>query len=125
VNASDVGISDDSTAMPELEVELSGKVTSAEVIIRDSAGNEVRRLSLGPSPGGTVAAPWDGTDANGVKVPPGTYHLEVVAMSADGSAVTGQPQMRGVVDAIDFSSGAAFLRIGAAMIAPGDVVSIR
>lgn len=112
-------------AMPPLSVELGGPASSVEVVIRDSAGRTVRTLQRGAAAAGTVPVAWDGTDANGVPLEPGTYTVEVTAEAADGTAVAARPTLSGRIDAIEFTGGFPRLRIGAASVAPADVSSIH
>ncbi len=109
---------------PELLVDVRDPANSVEVTIYDEFGDEVRRIELGPLAAGETAIGWDGTDTRGVAVPAGSYRIEVTATGADGSTVTADPKLRGVVDAIEFADGYPLLRIGNATVTPASVVSI-
>ncbi|HEU0196845.1 MAG TPA: flagellar hook assembly protein FlgD [Nevskiaceae bacterium] len=61
----------------------SGKVLAT---ITDAAGDIIDTLPLGSQPAGTTAFTWDGTDAKGNAVPPGTY--QVVATATDNGQTT-------------------------------------
>ncbi|MGW8170707.1 MAG: flagellar hook assembly protein FlgD [Stutzerimonas stutzeri] len=49
------------------------------VNIYDSTGASVARVNMGQQQAGNVSFMWDGKDASGNVVPPGTYHFEAQA----------------------------------------------
>lgn len=49
------------------------------VNIYDEAGSVVNRINMGPQEAGNVSFMWDGKDASGETVPPGTYKFEAQA----------------------------------------------
>lgn len=62
-------------------------VTSSNVYVNvyDSAGATVNRVNLGQQSAGNVSFMWDGKDASGKVMPPGTYRFEAQASYADGT----------------------------------------
>lgn len=62
-------------------------VTSSNVYVNvyDSAGATVNRINLGQQSAGNVSFMWDGKDASGKVMPPGTYKFEAQASYADGT----------------------------------------
>jgi flagellar basal-body rod modification protein FlgD len=62
-------------------------VTSSNVYVNvyDNAGNTVNRVNLGQQAAGNVSFMWDGKDASGKVMPPGTYKFEAQATYADGT----------------------------------------
>jgi flagellar basal-body rod modification protein FlgD len=66
---------------------LSLPVSSSNVYVNvyDSAGSTVTRVNLGAQEAGSVAFTWDGKDANGNAVAPGTYKFEAQASYQDGT----------------------------------------
>ncbi|MWV12551.1 flagellar hook assembly protein FlgD [Pseudomonas sp. R-28-1W-6] len=62
-------------------------VTSSNVYVNiyDSAGASVGRVNLGQQAAGNVSFMWDGKDASGKVLPPGTYKFEAQATYADGT----------------------------------------
>src|SRR5690606_25883347 len=62
-------------------------VTSSNVYVNvyDSAGASVGRVNLGQQAAGNVSFMWDGKDASGKVLPPGTYKFEAQASYADGT----------------------------------------
>ena len=49
------------------------------VNVYDDAGAVVNRINMGPQEAGNVSFMWDGTDASGNTLPPGTYKFEAQA----------------------------------------------
>lgn len=63
-------------------VELTASATDLWVGIYDSAGQLVRRLTLGPQPAGAVAFHWDGLTDSGTPAAAGNYTVKAEAMIA-------------------------------------------
>jgi len=109
---------------PAISVDLEGAAKSVKVVIKDASGNEVRTIDLGAAAAGTRQVNWDGKDAQGVALAEGSYQVEVRAEAADGSAVTATPKLSGVIEAIEFESGAPMMRIGGLLVTPASVLAI-
>ncbi|MCY1281230.1 Basal-body rod modification protein FlgD [compost metagenome] len=62
-------------------------VSSSNVYVNvyDSAGTAVSRINLGQQQAGQVSFMWDGKDASGNLLPPGTYKFEAQATYEDGT----------------------------------------
>jgi flagellar basal-body rod modification protein FlgD len=62
-------------------------VSSSNVYVNvyDQAGATVSRVNLGAQEAGNVSFIWDGKDASGNILPPGTYKFEAQASYADGT----------------------------------------
>jgi flagellar basal-body rod modification protein FlgD len=56
-------------------VNVPDATNDLQVSIVDSSGNAVRTLDLGAQPAGLAKFQWDGLDASGKPVPPGSYTL--------------------------------------------------
>ena len=56
-------------------VNVPDATNDLQVSIVDARGNAVRTLDLGAQPAGLAKFQWDGLDASGKAVPPGTYTL--------------------------------------------------
>jgi flagellar basal-body rod modification protein FlgD len=107
---------------PALRAHLDGPASKLSVDLVDGSGKPVRTLNLGPQVGGDVPIDW--TQSGGA-LPPGTYGVQIHATAADGSAVNATPQIHGVIQSLDFASGAAQFRVGATDISPASIVSIE
>lgn len=67
---------------------LGGEARTVDVRILDSSGAVVRTIrEQGPQGAGSHEVVWDGTDADGDRVAPGTYQFDVVATDPRGNAV--------------------------------------
>ncbi len=84
-------------------VEFPQDVDTAQILVKDSAGNVIQTIDLGPQKAGTVPLLWDGTKADGTKAADGTYSFEVKASLA-GKAVTANPLQFGIVTTVSTSS---------------------
>jgi flagellar basal-body rod modification protein FlgD len=67
-------------------VELPFSTASAVVRVYNPAGEIVRQLPLGPQAAGLARFTWDGTDATGTAVPPGTYRFTAAIPPQGGNA---------------------------------------
>lgn len=68
-------------------IDLAAPADSVQVSIRDTAGNLVQQLDLGPQGAGSQPLLWDGTTKNGTKAADGAYTFQVTATSG-GAAST-------------------------------------
>src|SRR3989338_4196707 len=64
---------------------LPASSSNVYVNIYDKAGAAVGRVNLGEQAAGNVSFIWDGKDASGKLLPPGTYKFEAQATYADGT----------------------------------------
>ncbi|QER41352.1 hypothetical protein F1847_00830 [Thermodesulfobacterium sp. TA1] len=67
------------------EFKVEGLATGVEVLIRDSKGNLVRRLTLSDLKEGTYKIEWDGKDQAGNPVPDGNYTFSILV--SDGKTI--------------------------------------
>jgi flagellar basal-body rod modification protein FlgD len=125
VSADQFAITGRGEGVPALGVQLPQAASKVEVVIRDAAGKQVKRIELGPQSAGKVSIPWDGTSDTGAPLAQGNYQVEVRATGNDGSATEASATMSGLIQAIDFIDGVPRLRLGAVSAAPSDVLSIE
>lgn len=110
---------------PEMFAHVGSAASKVEVIVKDSSGKEVKRIALGPQGEGDVRFAWDGTDENGVRMPEGSYTVEVKATTAQGGEISAYAGIRGVVSAVDFQQGSVRFRVGGMTISPADILAIQ
>ncbi|MCP4448384.1 MAG: hypothetical protein GY811_24040 [Myxococcales bacterium] len=110
--------------IPAMSFETSSAAPEAKAVILDSEGNTIRSIDLGALPPGEHSLQWDGKDRLGQTVKEGDYRVEIRVEDADGNEVTVPTSVGGVIDSIDFSQGYPMMRIGGALLAPADVLSI-
>lgn len=110
----------DSGTPPPLAVSSPSPCKGAAIVIRDRDGKELRKLSI---PDGATAATvmWDGRDNTGHRLAAGSYEIAIES-GASSSAITAQ--WRGRVDAVELTPDGPRLRMGATILAPGDVRTI-
>ncbi len=93
-------------------------------IITNDAGETVAnftRDSLGP---GSHTVDWDGRDTRGNRQPEGFYAVEIVATDGGGQEFSPSMSMVGIVEAITYRDGGAYLRVNGSDIALGDISAI-
>lgn len=108
---------------PPLTIKTVGAFTEGRVVIRNAGGDIVRDLPVGPGGDGT-SIPWDGRDASGRPLPPGSYSVSVELTNAQGQPRPAAAQLRGVIDRIDLGPAGPRLGIAGVQVAPGSVTSI-
>ena len=102
-------------------VELPVTVTATggvRVDVLDAANTVIRSLLTDTLPPGTHAVAWDGLDATGVPVAPGSYHYRVT--SQGGAAVAAQ----GTLTAMTPTGGGIVYHIGDARVRAGDLITV-
>jgi flagellar basal-body rod modification protein FlgD len=111
---------DDKGIAPPLDITSTGPTKGASIVIKNAAGDEVRRI---PIPDGTRSTQiaWDGRDAKGAPMTPGSYEISV-DNGQTSSTIT--PQWHGRVDAVELTPEGPRLRMGNLLVAPGDIRTI-
>lgn len=80
--------------------------------VKNEAGNTVKIVDQEDmSAGNNIAIPWDGTDASGNPVQPGTYTITMNAQDSDGIALSGKTYATRAVNAVDFREGTPILTL--------------
>jgi flagellar basal-body rod modification protein FlgD len=110
--------------LPNLQVHFTGSTSGSDVVIKDSAGNEVRHIHLGPHGTGDAPLGWDGTGDQGQPLPAGTYSIEVSAKGSGGGSVSAQAQLTGRISSVRFADGSTTFLLGGTEIQPGSIVSV-
>lgn len=114
----------DGTTPTVLEFNLPSSATSAQISIKNEAGNVVKTATLGSSNSGDNGFLWDGRDNSGVLLPGGAYTFAVSATAANGSALAATTYTIGRIDGVDLSGSTPQLTIGATSVALSDVISM-
>ncbi len=79
-------------------------VTSCTVSIIDSSGHKVAQVDMsGAEPGSKAFLDWDGTDSDGNRLPPGTYHAVIKATDINENDIDIDTWTTGTVSGIDNS----------------------
>ena len=78
---------------------------STTVVIRDEAGNEIRRMDVGAQPEGAVSTTWDGRDDTGTLQPAGRYTVSVEAKGENGEPISVTQETTGTLVSVSFEGG--------------------
>jgi flagellar basal-body rod modification protein FlgD len=105
---------------PAIQVDSTSAMTGASLVITDAGGSELRRLAI-PSGASSTTVSWDGKDASGALVAPGSYHLAIESGTTTGAI---SAQWHGRVDAVELGSDGSRLRMGGVLLAPSDIRTI-
>lgn len=108
----------DGTMAAQSSVQLDGAAAKCTAQIKDSAGNVVRTIDLGAQPQGPLAVTWDGKNDAGVTQPAGSYSVSVTATAADGSPVTTESQVTGIVTKVSYDKGYPVVTLDSGATAP-------
>ncbi|SDR33877.1 flagellar hook capping FlgD N-terminal domain-containing protein [Pseudovibrio sp. Tun.PSC04-5.I4] len=68
---------------------------------------------------------WDGVGTNGTKQADGAYSIDIVTKDKDDAPFAVQTEIKGKVDAIDFSSGDVILKMGDVDVPVGNVTGVN
>jgi flagellar basal-body rod modification protein FlgD len=104
--------------------ELTGSSTQTVLSVRDSLGNTVYQQE-GFTEVGSHGFTWNGLDAQGQPLPDDTYTLVVKATDSNEAAVATNIFTRATVEAVDLSSGEAFLEAGGFQIPLANVIAVQ
>lgn len=108
----------------EIAYLLNGAADDVYMGIYNTAGDLVRRESLGALSAGDHTYLWDGRDANGVSVPAGVYTFEVAASGKEGP-VESVGYITGEVDGISFESETPVISVNGVDIGSSDIKTIK
>ncbi|MCU7837732.1 MAG: flagellar hook assembly protein FlgD [gamma proteobacterium symbiont of Taylorina sp.] len=61
------------------EIQLGSSTTNLSIEITDASGQLVKTIAMGTQAAGDVSFSWDGTDADGNIMPPGSYQVKASA----------------------------------------------
>jgi flagellar basal-body rod modification protein FlgD len=75
-------------------------------------------------PAGQNSISWDNLDYLGGQVPDGAYSFEIMAVAADGNAVSSTTLTQGTVTGVNFKDGQAYLITDGQEIPLGDVYQV-
>lgn len=96
---------------------------TAQVIIKDKAGNEVLSRSLTLAAGDQAFA-WDGKKADGTLAADGQYTMTITAKDASGNLMTVNTDLSGTVDGVDVTGDTPILSVGGIQIPQTSVKTI-
>jgi flagellar basal-body rod modification protein FlgD len=96
---------------------------SAELVVRNAAGQEVAR---GPIPVASDPIEWAGVGADGTPLPSGTYRFEVVSLKAGEVLRTDPAELYATIREVRAEGGETVLVMeGGALVPAGEVTALR
>lgn len=107
--------------------EVSGTVAAPGagtviVDITDANGVKVNQISVEASAGGEVAFQWDGTDADGNRMPPGSYNITANHTDTAGTQSKLNTYVQAEVESVTVGSDGLYLNLKGLGTAPLDYV---
>ena len=107
-------------SVPPLQLDSTGPMKGASVVITDDSGKEIRRIPV-PSGATTATIAWDGKNASGTLAPAGNYHVSVEGGTTTSTITS---QWHGRVDAVELTPDGPRLRMGGLLLAPAAITTI-
>ena len=107
-----------------IEYSLDRLAREVSIVIKDSAGTEVRKL-VGNTGSGSQRITWDGRTNGGTRVPDGTYSFTVTANDTNGQKMTPQTGVTAKTDAFEVAGSTIILRAADRRIPITDVNVVR
>ncbi|MDQ6973656.1 MAG: flagellar hook capping FlgD N-terminal domain-containing protein, partial [Mariprofundaceae bacterium] len=78
---------------------------STQVLVRDSTGQVIRTMDVGPLTQGKQSFSWNGLSDSGATMAAGTYSFEINALDYQGQSIQANVQRSGLVDAVPAGEG--------------------
>ena len=113
----------DAGGSANIHYELNNSAEEVEVIIRNSAGDEVRKEVLGGIPSGINSWEWDGKNSDGRDAAEGKYTVEIVAKNGDdkvGSLIFTE----GIVEKVRFQGDGVYIMVNGIPVPISDVQEV-
>ena len=116
----DLGSSGDAQVHYRLEQPAQSVVAK----ITDAQGQVVQVLSAQSVSAGEHTFAWDGKDASGIRLPAGSYRIEIAAVGAGGTTSIAACQ-QGRVDGVRYVHGLAYLDVDGKLVPLAEVRELR
>lgn len=124
IRASYEGVYYDQLSAPKINFTTVDYAKEITFTVRDSEGKIVNTIKIEDVQSGIGSVTWDGTDQSGNRVSEGYYTIEATGTKGNDIPFTPSLMLTGVVDAISYRDGAAFLNVNGTQIPLGDVTWI-
>jgi flagellar basal-body rod modification protein FlgD len=108
----------------EITFNLAGSAQEVELSVRNSAGQEIKKLIARGLKSGANRVPWDGMIESGSAAPEGEYNVTITAKNGTGQKVAAETKFQGRVTGVNFSPEGPVLMVGKQSIKLSDVKSI-
>jgi flagellar basal-body rod modification protein FlgD len=90
---------------------LDNDAANATLTVKNARG-EVVYSAPAETSAGMHSFQWDGVGSNGIALPPGPYHLTVMARTSTGGSVATRTASQGVITEVDLTGSEPILMIG-------------
>ena len=119
VPSTQLSLEDDAGASGTVAAPGSGYIT---VDITDANGVKVTQLSVPAEAAGEVRFQWDGTDADGKRMPAGAYNVAATYTDGEGTQSTLSTYVQAQVESVTVGSDGLYLNLKGLGAAPLDYV---
>jgi len=110
---------------PSFSTDLPVDASSVKITVRDSAGQAIRTMDMGPMRQGMNTMSWDGLNNFGAAAPLGKYTIDMTAVNMQGANVKASIQRSGLVDTVRLASGKVQLMVGGIAANLQDITAVR
>ncbi|WP_421683849.1 flagellar hook assembly protein FlgD [Stutzerimonas urumqiensis] len=114
----------DTTQTMKGSVNLTSSTSNLAVNVYNASGEKVGRVELGQQTAGQVSFMWDGKDASGNVLPPGTYKFEAQA-SVDGTNIAMSTNLPANVDSVTLGQNGGEMTLNLAGIGAMPLSSVK
>jgi flagellar basal-body rod modification protein FlgD len=104
---------------------LGNQAAQAEIMVYNSAGDFVTKITQENLAAGRHKVVWNGQDSNGIPVPIGNYNFQVIAKDAGGEDVAVTTYTQGLIDGIGYEGGKIYATIGDRRVPVDSITEIR
>lgn len=91
----------------QINFQSSAFADTAEITIRDQAGQIVQVINMQSVSKGDHSIMWDGLNDDGESMPQGEYNFSVEASIASGDVIATIPMMIGIIESVRYSNAGA------------------
>jgi flagellar basal-body rod modification protein FlgD len=119
---SNINLTDGNSA--KLSYNLGAAAANVTIKISNADGVTVKIVTQKNQASGNNSYTWDGHDDNGNLLADGSYTYEVTASTAAGETVTASNRVIGVVDAVKYQDGAAYLIVSGYKVDLSTIIEI-
>jgi flagellar basal-body rod modification protein FlgD len=121
IDGSKANLTDGNTATWKFNMPEASKGT---ITIRNAAGNVVTTKQGIDFSSGDQSYEWNGKNSAGVRMPAGSYSIQIDAINTEGVKVSAGTDQTGKVDKVDVSGSEPLLIMGSQTVAMSQVKSI-
>lgn len=108
-----------------LTFNLADKAANADILVYNSAGDFITKITQENLSAGRHEVVWNGKDSQGVRVADGNYNFRVTATDADGKDVQAATYTRGTIDGISYEGKQVYATIGNRRIPVESITEIK